>query len=347
MDRITPFRTGIQAGTAVRFVTIGLMLYAMLFAGSEWLVRANGHMNPVFKIETAPTAEYDWVILGASHAMPLDFGGFNETMEAATGLRIINLAGPGTGPLYNRFVLEHFLRGHRTKHILYVADSFAFRSSLWNEERFSDTKLLARTPFSAALAVSFARYSLQESVDPRAWLDYATGFSKINNRDRFRPDVWEGEATFDRTFKPSVTADRKRIAYLYPNVTDEAARRARYLEEFSEVIEFARGQGADVTVIKPPLPSHFRKLLMSEADFDQKLSSIADRNDAGFLDLSASMDDPRFYSDTDHLNRAGAAIVFDQHLKQIFLVDRQPAEPNPTPTSLTQRISDSQRVAQR
>ncbi|MDP3895285.1 MAG: hypothetical protein Q8Q62_01275 [Mesorhizobium sp.] len=305
----------------MRFVVIGLLLYALLFAGSEWLVRRNGHMNPIHKIETAQSVDYDWVILGASHAMPLDFDGFNEVMQAATGLRILNLAGPGTGPLYNRFVLEHFFRSHRASHILYVADAFAFRSPQWNEERLSDPKLLAKTPFSAAVAASLARYVLQKGVDPRALLDYATGFSKINNRDRFRPDVWEGEATFDRVFKPSATADRKRVDYLYPDAGEEGASGTRYLGELAELIGFARDRGADVTVIKPPLPSRFRKLLIDEAEFDGGLTSVVASNGASILDLSETMDDPRFYADTDHLNRAGAAEFFQQHLRGILLSD--------------------------
>ena len=178
-------------------------------------------------------------------------------METATGLRIINLAGPGTGPLYNRFVLEHFLRDHRTKHILYVADSFAFRSPLWNEERLSDPKLLGRTPFSVALAANLVRYAWEENVDPRAGLDYLTGFSKINNRDRFRRDSFEGEATFDRTFKPSASAERKRINYLYSGIAEQDSGGARYLAVFSGMIEMALKQGADVTVIKPPFRHAF------------------------------------------------------------------------------------------
>jgi len=35
-------------------------------------------------------------------------------------------------------------------------------------------------------------------VDARAVLDYVSGFSKINNRERFQRDVWEGDAQFER-----------------------------------------------------------------------------------------------------------------------------------------------------
>src|ERR1035441_359644 len=118
--------------SALLFVAIGLMIYAGLSFATERLLLRNGHSNPFFKIATAEANDYDWVILGASHAMPLDFGDFNALMQRETGLRILNLAAQGTGPLYNRFVLEHFLRAHRTRNLLYVVDAFAFYRS---EER--------------------------------------------------------------------------------------------------------------------------------------------------------------------------------------------------------------------
>ena len=114
--------------SATVFIAIGLLIYAGLYFGAERLMYRNGHSNPLFKIATADAKAFDWVILGASHAMPLAFADFNDVMQAETGLRIINLASPGTGPLYNRFVLQAFLRDHTTKNLLYVADSFAFHS---------------------------------------------------------------------------------------------------------------------------------------------------------------------------------------------------------------------------
>src|SRR5690606_3488693 len=116
------------ARPALAFVAIGLLLYAGVYYWSERLVYRTGDSNPFFKIATLDTLEVDWVILGASHAMPLDFADFNAVMERETGLRIVNLAAQGTGPLYNRFALEQFLETHRTANVLYVLDSFAFRS---------------------------------------------------------------------------------------------------------------------------------------------------------------------------------------------------------------------------
>src|SRR3990172_4200448 len=215
--------------TALIFTAIGLVLYLVLYVAAEWLLYRTGDTNPFYKTATATETSFDWVILGASHAMPLDFADFNDVMERETGLKIINLATPGTGPLYNRFVLEQLLQDRRVAKVLYVLDSFAFYSSTWNEARFADAKLLRRTPFQTALAWRLLDYGLTEGVDARAALDYVTGFSKINNPERFQRDIWEGEAQFERVHRPSASATAKRIAYLYPEAAPDPGALTRYL----------------------------------------------------------------------------------------------------------------------
>lgn len=303
--------------SALIFVAIGLVLYAGLYFAAEQLLYRTGRGNPFFKIATAEERDVDWVILGASHAMPLDFADFNAGMERETGLRILNLASPGTGPLYNRFVLEHFLREHRVRNLLYVLDSFAFYSRTWNEDRFADAKLLRRTPFVPAIALSLWSYSRNEGVDVRAVLDFVTGFSKINNRERFQPDTWEGEAQFDRVYRPSAAATKKRIEYLYPQPAADAAI-SRYLEEFRELIALAQRRGMRVAVIKMPVPSQFQSQLPGEAAFDEAVSRMLASQDVALRDFSSAMNEPRFYFDTDHLNRAGLTEFLARQLKPLL-----------------------------
>jgi hypothetical protein len=303
---------------ALLFIAIGLALYAGVYCAAERLMLHTGRSNPFFKIATAQETTLDWVILGASHAMPLDFADFNAQMQRETGLRILNLAAPGTGPLYNRFVLEHFLRAHRTKNVLYVVDSFAFYSRSWNEERFADAKLLRRTPLESAIAARLWGYARDEGVDPRAVLDYVTGFSKINNRERFERDVWEGEAQFERVYRPSASAVKKRIAYLYPDKT-EATALSRYLEAFSALIATARRAGASVVVIKMPTPPQYRSQLPDEAAFDQAMSRLLATAEVRFHDFSQAVDEPRFYFDTDHLNRAGLTEFFVRYIRPVLI----------------------------
>jgi hypothetical protein len=310
--------------SALLFIALFLALYAGVYFTAERLMWHTGHSNPFYKIETAPQTEFDWVILGASHAMPLAFGDFNTTLEHATGSRILNLASPGTGPLYNRFVLEEFLRRHRARNLLYVVDSFAFYSRTWNEDRFADAKLLRRTPLTPQIAQRLWSYVRAEGVDARAVLDYASGFSKINNRERFQRDVWEGEAQFERVARPSKTALGKRIDYLYPNQTSPATR-DRYLEEFSELIDLAQRAGMRVVALKMPVPPQFRAALPDEASFDAAVGELVANRAVRWHDYSAAIAEPRLYFDTDHLNRAGLTEFVARDLQTVLRLDHTSA----------------------
>jgi hypothetical protein len=311
-----------QARSAALFLLIGLILYAAVFGAAERLVYRTGKTNPFFKIATADAENYDWVVLGASHAMPLAFDDFNALMERETQSRIINLASPGTGPLYNRFVLEQFLERHNAKNLLYVVDSFAFYFPSWNEDRFTDAKLLSRTPLDAQLMKRFWAYCWKDGVDGRALLDYATGFTKINNRERFDIDVWEGEKQFERVYRPSATATRQRIAYLYPKTPSDADR-SRYLSVFRSLIALAQERNIRVVAIKLPAPSQFVSQRPDEAAFDSAIKPLLDENHVSLYDFSSSMDDPKFYFDTDHLNHAGVQEFFERYLKAILVAGKQ------------------------
>ena len=303
--------------SALLFIAIGLVIYAGVYYAAERLMMSTGRSNSFFKIAMAQDSTVDWVILGASHAMPLDFADFNAQMERETQLKILNLAAPGAGPLYNRFVFEHFLREHRARNLLYVVDSFAFYSHTWNEDRFTDAKLLRRTPFEPAIARSLCDYAWHEGVEGRAVLDYVSGFSKINNRERFQRDVWEGEAQFERAYRPASNAVKKRIDYLYPDQTPPAAL-TRYLGEFSAIIALARKEGVKVVVIKMPVPPRFYMQLPEEAGFDAAISRVLTAPGVPFHDFSETTNDQRLYFDTDHLNRAGLTEFFQRDLKPVL-----------------------------
>jgi hypothetical protein len=304
--------------SAIVFAAIGLMIYAGFYFAAEQLTYRNGHSNPLFKIMKAEAGVFDWVILGASHAMPLDFSDFNGRMQDETGLKIINLASPGTGPLYNRFILQAFLRDHSTKNVLYVVDSFAFYSRVWNEDRFVDAKLLRAMPFDRGIARLLWQFSRLEGIDPRAVADYVTGFSKINNRERFQKDVWEGELQFDRVYRPSASAVKSRINYLFP-AAETPLDLARYLAQFSALLEMTKSRSIRVVAVKMPTPAQFRAQLPNETVFDHAMLDLLGSRGLALDDFSSDLEEPKFYFDTDHLNRAGVAEFFDRRLKQVLL----------------------------
>jgi hypothetical protein len=302
--------------TAVPFLAIALVLYGALYAAAEWLVYQRADRNRFFMVRTAPLAEYDYVILGASHAAVFDFDDMNRRLEEMTGARILNLSVVGGGVAVNRLLLDYFHERHRAEAVVYVVDSFAFYSAEWNERRLEDARLFQRAPFDPSLA----RLLLRSGTAPMVAVDYVTGFSKINNPDRFGLDRPAEAARFDRRYRPVDQIDRQRIAYLYPSAGDGAVRGtlARYLAQFEALVTDARAQGMRVILLRPPLPPRTRALIPGEEDFDAALQAVAGRTAAELHDLSETVDDTAMYFDTDHLNRAGVTHFYERHLAGIL-----------------------------
>src|SRR5262245_9206783 len=248
---------------AAAFVGIGVVLYLGLYAAAEWLVYQRGDRNRFFMVRTAPSVEYDQVILGASHAAVFDFDDMNRRLEEMTGARVLNLAVVGGGVAVNRLLLDYFLAAHRTKAIVYVVDSFAFYSPEWNQRRLEDARLFQRAPFDPVLAGLLVRNRAPWAVT----LDYVTGFSKINNPDRFGDDRPAEAARFDRRYRAVDQIDRQRIAYLYPAGMDNQAQRhlQRYLADFESLVAGARRHGLRVVLVRPPLPPRTRTLMPDES----------------------------------------------------------------------------------
>ena len=134
--------------------------------------------------------------------------------------------------------------------------------------------------------------------------------------------MWEGEAQFGRSVRPSSAADLKRIAYLYPQPSPDAATLARYLDAFDRILALASENGAAVTAIKPPVPPQFYRKLPSEPAFDAAVSDLLARRGATFSDYSHAILQPRLYFDTDHLNRDGLTKFFAQYLKPLLIGSR-------------------------
>jgi len=72
-----------------------------------------------------------------------------------------------------------------------------------------------------------------------------------------------------------------------------------------------------VTVIKMPLPPQFRSQLPDEAGFDDAMARMLAARGVRFHDLSTTIDEPRFYFETDHLNRTGLTEFLARDLKRI------------------------------
>ena len=304
---------------AVRFVLVGLLLYAGLYAAAEQLIYQYARRNRFYMVKTAPYAHYDHVILGASHAAVFDFEDMNARLEEMTGSRTLNLSIVGGGITVNRLLLEYFLARHQTTSVIYVVDSFVFYSREWNEDRLQDTRLFYRAP----LDLSLARLLLQNPATRSVALDYLVGFSKINNPDRFKPDIPKEEATrFNKTYRPVKQIDQQRIDYLYHNqIDDPVSRRGHYLAEFEDLMRYLKSRKLRALVIKPPIPERVHRMIPNEGPLDAALKEILDRQGVEFCDFSLVSNDEKFFSDTDHLNRTGVLHFFENYLKSKLTID--------------------------
>lgn len=305
--------------SALVFALIGFGLYAGLYAASERLIYRYAKRNRFYLINTAPARQYDFVILGASHAAAFDYQDMTPRLEAMTGSRILNLAITGAGVTVNRLVLEYFLARRSTANVVYVVDSFAFYSPQWNEERAQDVRLLHRAPFDPVLA----RLLLNHPATRLTALNYILGFSKINNPDRFKPDMDDAELDrFNRTYRPIRQIDEQRLEYLYPQAADVSSRFAHYLAEFEDLIRYASAHNIRFIVVKPPIPERIYRALPNETEFDARLKPVLDRQGVEFHDFSLVGNDQRFFFDADHLNRTGTLNFFENYLKGTLTAHR-------------------------
>jgi len=68
-------------------------------------------------------------------------------------------------------------------------------------------------------------------------------------------------------------------------------------------------------------PALFHSQLPDEAAFNDAISRSLVADNVPFHDFSEDMDEPGFYFDTDHLNRAGLTAFFSRYLKAILVTD--------------------------
>lgn len=296
------------------FVVIGLVLYAGVYLAAEQLAHHYAKRNRFHAVKTAPHAVYEHVILGASRTAVFDYEDMNARLERMTGKKILNLSVVGGGITVNRVLLDYFLTAHRTASVVYVMDSFAFYARDWNEDRLHDTRLFVRAPLDPALAPILRRNGASLAVV----LDYLSGFSKINNPERFKPDVSDDEVVkFGKTYRPVKQIDSQRMEYLYPRQTDPVAF-ARYLAQFDAWLRELQARNIRIIVIKPPLPARVYAMLPHEAQFDRALKPVLAQHGVEYHDFSLAGNDDQYFFNTDHLNRAGVLNFFEHHLQPLL-----------------------------
>ncbi len=300
------------------FCLIGLLLYIGLYIWSETLVYKYTKTNRFFNIKNAKSSIYNYIIMGASHAMDLSYEDMNEQLEKMTGKMIFNLATLGGGLLPNKLILDYYFMNHKAKNLLYVIDSGMFYTPYFNEDRLKDVVYYQRAPFDLALAKLLLSYTFKGILNVGTTADYITGFSKINNQDRFKPDINELELRFQKTFFPTTKQIKTRIASLSQDAFNEKAFN-KYMTIFKQQLDDWKSKDINVIIIKAPLPEKFYDLLPNEKAFDAKLKEVLAERQVPFYDFSLTIPEYDYYFDTDHLNRKGVEIFFKESLVKVMV----------------------------
>lgn len=297
------------------FLAFGLVLYAGIFLWSDIILRRHGQQNPFLRIAAAPD-DIDWIILGASHAMPLGFADMPETLYEQTGQKTLTLAVTGGGPFLMRVITERWFADHRAKGVLIVLDTFGFADPRWNEARLADSDVLPKIPADRTTAKILAR-AIPRGLPWQTWTAYATGFARINDRTRFAPDTWVAVAKFDTAPRPNAAATRARITFLYPGQPDSPTIDDGFLD-LEALIARARCEGAFVIIVRPPLPAAFHTALPEVPGFEARLADLSEKLGVPVEDFSAALPDAHNYFDADHLNRTGVQNWLDLGLAPIL-----------------------------
>ncbi|WP_137701212.1 SGNH/GDSL hydrolase family protein [Marimonas lutisalis] len=307
----------ITARSTAGFIALVLMLYAAAATlADRWIARTPG--SRPFQILLARQGQtVDWLVIGSSHAMPLEFGGIPARLGAETGQSMMVLAETGAGPLYALFVARQAHADLTARRVLYILDDFAFYAPDWNEDRIADRTLLRHTPTRLSTASGLWQMVRRESVPVTALADYLTAFSKLNPPERFPQPGWEGRAAFDKGFRPSRHAIQSRAEYLFPDGTDMATAN-RYLGTLEKLIAETHAAGSEIEILRLPVAGPFRDALPDLNAFDARLGQMLQRLNVPLHDLRAELPGPEFYFDPDHLNRQGMETLYESHLQSIL-----------------------------
>ncbi|MDJ0637872.1 MAG: hypothetical protein QNJ20_03485 [Paracoccaceae bacterium] len=311
-------RSAAPVKSFLAFLALFGLLYVIAVLAAERHLRASPPDGALQRLSAYDDTQVDWLVIGASHTLPLLYGDIPGRLSQDTGQSMLVLGEVGAGPVLTSFILDRAFQELEVGHVLYIVDSFAFASRDWNEARFSDRKLLARMPINFSTARLLAERTAEGQVPLVALADYLTGFSKLNPVERFPAEGWRGAADFDKAHRPSRHAVAARIKYLYPESASDAEVVANYLATLAMMVDRAQAAGTAVTVLKPPVPDAFAKALPKEGEFDATLGSFLEEKKAPFLNFSGSIPENEYYFDTDHLNRQGVDLFYERALKGLL-----------------------------
>ncbi|OFZ59896.1 MAG: hypothetical protein A3D92_05470 [Bacteroidetes bacterium RIFCSPHIGHO2_02_FULL_44_7] len=253
---------------------------------------------------------YDAVFLGASHSRVFSATGNHSRMEKILDKKIVNLSKTAAGLMPEEVYLSYFYeQGNTTSEVVYFLDPFVLYAARWNEDAYFLEDEPIKFDF-LAMALRQGLFGLRPSVVGNYLRSKFEIFWLISRRAPPATPDEEARALTNRDEE----AVKKRLAVLYPEEV-KASNFEKYKPALEAVIRLAQTNGTHITIVFLPtllgdLPGTYPvKELLLELKKQQAID---------FFDFSATMKEPRFYSDHDHLNTAGVEYFMRNYLKKIF-----------------------------
>ncbi len=294
------------------FIRGGILLVINLLIASYFLFQAYSKDDHIFfhytqtesVLGSTPSdTEYDLLLMGSSHGRIFSRSGNHLKVERILGLKMANISRSGAGVVPEQTYLEYFyLKGNKTRTIVYFIDPFALSTVKWNERLY----FLTDEPFK----FEFLPLLFKNGIETDVIYNYVKSkFLKSWQKDH-------GMITEDATYclKHIVQESvEKRTAAIYPDGFKPAVFN-NYLDELEKTIKFAQRHTCRLIFIIPPTLLGWTP---GQPQLLGRLKFFKEKFGVPFYDYSMVIRKPQLFYNHDHMNVRGVAFFTSSYLKPI------------------------------
>ncbi len=270
---------------------LGVLIFLSHRTASQDFTNSTTRSNLFFIKEND---QYDWLILGTSHAEVFSREGQHDLLENQLKRQIINLSeGGGGGGLLNQLIYTRYFfeKENKADTIIYFIDPFVFYNTKLDENPY----IYEHEPLDWV----FFKINIEEKIQRSCLINYLTSKAK--------PFWWHLKPIPERLSTKSLSsidtlALKKRLEILYPNGIDINTYKKKKTI-FLKWIDLALEKTQSIVFIIPPtlyaqnLPKHETLLNL--------LEELKREKGIAYYDFSDAVMNPRYYHDHDHLNPEG------------------------------------------
>ena len=287
------------------FIFLNLLIAFLLLYAADARFQYQAGTSEAMLPAMGQNRRFSFIIMGASHARVFSASGNGQRVSKIVNAPWLNFSKTAAGLIPEKIYLAQFYQaGNTADQIIYFLDPFVFYAPEWNEQ-----------------ALFLEDEPLRPSMFVTAWQEGASSETLVNYvRSKFTP-YWlllrqPASSAEDRhTLKERDTeAVRKRLAVLYPQGAS-GQMFSRYQQVFESSIALVASRGAKISIIMPPTllgtaPGHDAAIAL--------LKELKKRYTITYYDFSSAIQDPRLFTDHDHLNSAGVEFFTENALKPLL-----------------------------